>query len=76
MKAQICIKLARPTFSGSFFVWRFINGTKQDIESKVQDFISERCADTSLIPPVNFHVELMDGTGRSIKEWNYAPTIR
>lgn len=76
MKAIINEKLIRKNWSGKTILNKTIIGTKENIVSKVNDYISLRISNDNLIPVKEFVINIYNHYGKYINNWNYKPTYR
>lgn len=76
MKAIINEELVKKSWSGRTILNKTIIGTKDNITSKVNDYISERISKENLIKVKNFTVHIYTQNGKKIDKWEYKPTYR
>lgn len=76
MKAIINEELVKKSWSGRTILNKTIIGTKENIISKVNDYISERISNKNLIKVKNFTVHIYTQKGKKIDKWEYKPTYR
>jgi len=76
MKAIIKQELVRKSWSGRKVLTVKIIGTKENIEQKVNDYISRRLSETNKIPVKCFNVEIQTQIGKKVNNWSYTPTYR
>lgn len=76
MKAIIKQELTRKSWSGRSILITKIIGTKENIEQKVNDYITKRLSETNKIPVKCFNVEIQTQTGKKVNVWKYTPTYR
>lgn len=74
MKAIVKQELVRKSWSGKSILTIKIIGTKDNIEKKVNDYISKRLSETNKIPVKCFNVEIQTQTGKKVNNWSYSPT--
>ena len=76
MKAIIKQELVRKSWSGKSILTIKIIGTKDNIEKKVNDYISKRLSETNKIPVKCFNIEIQTQAGKKVNNWSYSPTYR
>lgn len=76
MKSIIKQELTRKSWSGRSILITKIIGTKENIEQKVNDYITKRLSETNKIPVKCFTVEIQTQTGKKVNSWKYTPTYR
>ena len=76
MKAIVKQELVRKTWSGKTVLTTKIIGTKDNIEKKANEYISNRILETNKIPVKRFNVEIQTQAGKKVNTWSYSPTYR
>lgn len=76
MKAVIKIKLSRKTRRGLTATFEKIIAKKDEIVSKVNEFIYWRVNQKNYIPAVCFEVAVYDSKNNKVNSWSYSPTYR
>jgi len=76
MKAVIKINLSRKTRHGLTAVIEMIIAKKEEIVSKVNEFIYWRINQKNYIPAVCFEVAVYDSKNNKVNSWSYSPTYR
>ena len=76
MKAIIKQELVKKTRSGKTVLTIKIIGTKENIDQKVNEYISQRISETNKIPVKRFCIEIQTQIGKRVNYWEYSPTYR
>lgn len=76
MRAIIREELVRKSWSGRTILVKKVCAKKDNIISKVNDYIIERINRHNFIPVKCFYVEIYTQHGKKVDKWEYKPTYR
>lgn len=74
MKAEIKIYLVKPTRTGKTKLTKKIEGKKNEIVNRINEWIYKRVNKENYIKVTLFEVKIYNYKKQTIKKWNYIPT--